>query len=134
MNRATVFSVGVILAFLSSAAAKESSSAWETCRDGVKFVRLEDKTVGPTKAQIAILQLTGEEYKKLQKDLKAFVEGCNIFGETVRPNPRLTELWGAPEEYSGGWVVMAVHRESWVRCASYPTDVNPGGQKQEQEK
>jgi hypothetical protein len=92
---------------------------WKTLKPGVQVLRLWD-TIGPEQPQIAILRLTSERYKELQKDLKAFVDSYDIFRETVRPEPRLTELLRARGEYAGEWTVSCFHRASRVHCASFP--------------
>jgi hypothetical protein len=98
-----------------------SSPGWETLKPGVKVLKLW-KTTGPEQPQIAIFQVSSEAYKELQQDPKAFVDGYLIFGERVRPKPRVTQLLKVPKGYSGEWTATCFHRVSMMRCASYPVE------------
>jgi len=122
MNRlpASGFALVLVLLLLSPAIAQTSSPGWKTLGPGVQALKLWEETTGPKQPQIAILQLSSEAYKDLQKDPKAFVDGYMIFGERVRPGASLTELLSAPEGYAGGWAVTCFHRVSIMRCGSYP--------------
>jgi hypothetical protein len=126
MNRlpASGFALVLVLLLLSPAKAQTSSPGWKTLKSGVQVLKLWE-TTGPKQPQIAIFQLTSEAYKDLHRDPKAFVDGYMIFGERVRPGARLTQLLSAPEGYSGDWMVSCFHRESMMRCGSYPVEPFP---------
>jgi hypothetical protein len=94
---------------------------WKTLKPGIKVLKLWE-TTGPKQPQIAILQLSSATYKDLQRDAKAFADSYMIFGERVRTGASLTELLSAPGGYSGDWTVTCFHRESMLRCASYPVE------------
>jgi len=124
MNKVGIPAIAVVLMLLSHASAQTSSSEWKTVKPGVQVLRLWE-TTGPEQPQIAILQLTSESYKDLQRDLKAFVDGNKIFPEQVRPHPRLTQMLKPPKGYTGGWVVTCFHRQSRLRAASFPMEPFP---------
>ncbi|MGD0507084.1 MAG: hypothetical protein ABSA27_04765 [Terriglobales bacterium] len=126
MNRlpASGFALILVLLLLSPAIAQTSSPGWKTLKPGIQVLKLWE-TTGPKQPQIAILQLTSATYKDLQRDAKAFADLYMIFGEHVRTGASLTELLSAPEGYSGDWTVTCFHRESRMRCASYPMEPSP---------
>jgi hypothetical protein len=97
------------------------SSPWKTIEPGVRLFRLWVST-GPEQPQIALLQLSSKKYKELRKNVKAFLDGRNIFFESVRAGARLTEMLKPSSRYTGEWTVAAIHRESRARCASYPSE------------
>jgi hypothetical protein len=123
MNRLPTlgFALVVVLLLRSPAIGQKPSPDWKTLKPGVQVLNLWE-TIGPTKPQIAIFQLSNEAYKELQRDPKAFVDGYNIFGEPVRTGPSLTELLSAKEGYSGEWTAACFHRVSMMRCSSYPVE------------
>jgi hypothetical protein len=126
MNRlpASGFVLVFVLLLLPPAVAQMSSPNWETLKPNVQVLKLWD-TIGPKQPQIAIFQVNSEAYKDFYRDPKAFVDGYMIFGERVRPKARLTQLFSVPKGYSGGWMVTCFHRESTMRCASYPVEPYP---------
>lgn len=122
MNRLAVSELAVVLILLLPASAQEHSPEWKTLEPGVQVLRLWE-TVGPAQPQIAILQLTSEKYKDFRRNPKDFVDGHKVFPEAVRPGARLTQTFGTPKRYTDRWVVTCFHRESYMRCASFPVEV-----------
>jgi hypothetical protein len=58
-----------------------SPPQWKILREGVKVLKLWD-TVGPKWPQVVLLQLSKEEYEKLLKDPKEYINNLNVLGES----------------------------------------------------
>lgn len=58
-----------------------SPPEWKILREGVKVLKLWD-TVGPKWPQVVLLQLSKEEYEKLLKDPKEYINNLNVLGES----------------------------------------------------
>jgi hypothetical protein len=55
---------------------------YETLAKNVKAVRLW-QSIGPKWPQIAVLELSGAEYKKFLKNPKSYLNGLNFFGKKL---------------------------------------------------
>ena len=80
---------------------------YESLGKGIKALRLWE-SIGPQWPQIAILQLSSEEYKKLLKSPKNYINGLNIFGKTPTKKVRrccVARLMAKKTETSYGVVI-----------------------------
>jgi hypothetical protein len=90
--------------------ASQSAAAFQWVDVGdMKVLKLWE-TSGPKWPQIAILDLSSEMYKDLQKNPSEFVNAQKIFPVPVRPGSHCTQLETATKGYSGRWFAIIVHR------------------------
>jgi hypothetical protein len=98
---------------------QKAPSQWEQLGPEVKVLRLW-KLGGPEWPQIAVLDLSREQFNDLQKNLSAFANKYHIFPNDVRPGGRLVMLETPPKGYAGPWMAILSHKKpSYGTGASY---------------
>lgn len=105
-----------------AAARSNTPPQWKTVGDGIPVIKLWE-TAGPEWPQIAMLDLSNEQYKKLKNDPSTFTNGYKIFPKAVQPGAHCTELEAPPKGYEGRWFVVLYHRRpSLMTGGSFPAD------------
>jgi hypothetical protein len=95
---------------------------WETLTDGTKVMKIWEKA-GPDWPQMAIFQLSNDQYKEFQKDPSTFMNARKIYPKDVQPHATLTQLVKVPSDYTGGWLIANWHvAPSSATGASYPAE------------
>ena len=88
---------------------------YTTLGKGIKAVKLWE-SIGPKWPQIAILELSSEEYKKFHKNPKSYLNGMKIFGKT--PTRKVFRCRLAPIRPKKPGSVYIVHTRHEMDCTS----------------
>lgn len=99
----------------------EKKAAWVTLKPGLKVFRLWE-SIGPKQPEIAILWLSGAQYKEFAGDQKQFLNENHIFPKAVNKIVAKSELGPDKEHEDSDWLAVIEHDPavSDVEIASMP--------------
>lgn len=91
-------------------AAALKQTKWETLEPGLRVLRVWNAG-GPEWPQLAVLELSTEQYKTMKKDPSEFLNQHTIFTKAVKKGALLSEIPPGPsKDYSGLWYTVCAHK------------------------
>lgn len=95
---------------------------WDTLKDGTRVLRLWE-TIGPEWPQLALLELTNEQYKKLIENPTEYINQRSIFPKDVNPGASCVGMVPPSRDFTGLWYVAVAHKyPSGAAAAAYPAE------------